>query len=170
MGSLFLIAPLWADNGINLSGALSSSICSYEMLREVVTVKKRERKNLPYISPAYVLLRRLSPSFYTAKKKEKKKSIWDVIELHLIIKPYRCWNEWTNWVAGWHNSRLPMQSLQRFQGFYPVKNWQADHHQTDYYIGITLNFLSAPSESLKLLCRVAPFIPRRNSIRAFIWR
>lgn len=41
MGSLFLIAPLWADSGINHSGALSSSICSYEMLSEVVTMSKK---------------------------------------------------------------------------------------------------------------------------------
>lgn len=42
------------------------------MLREVVTVKKRERKNLPYISSAYVLLQRISPCFYTAENVYEK--------------------------------------------------------------------------------------------------
>lgn len=49
MGSLFLIAPLWADNSINLSSALSNNMCSYETVRVVLAVGK----NLLHVSRSY---------------------------------------------------------------------------------------------------------------------
>lgn len=55
MGSLFLIAPLWADSGINLSGALSKKHMQlWKKISEVVTVggkkKKRKKKEIPFIT------------------------------------------------------------------------------------------------------------------------
>lgn len=54
MGSLFLIAPLWADSGINLSGALSKKHMQlWKKISEVVTVggkKKKEKKKKKFLS------------------------------------------------------------------------------------------------------------------------
>lgn len=44
-----------------------------------------------------------------------------------------------------------------FNRFKSVKNWQADHHQTNYDIEIKSNFLSALAEGLNMFCEVTSF-------------
>lgn len=84
MGSLFLIAPLWADNSINLSSALSSNICSYETLRELLAVSK----NLPRVSCVDQVHRRISARL---RSEENDCIVFVFLKKLLFIWKLRLW-------------------------------------------------------------------------------